>query len=154
MDIRHLRYFLAVAEELNFSRAAKRLHMSQPPLSKRISDLESEFGVQLFDRRSKRVVLTPAGQDLVPCARQAVASFDAATTCLIRVGFTPDTSVEVLSDLSTTLRGVGINFELVESTTAEQHALLLNGGLYIGVLFLPFSRKGLWSSPPFSRHSA
>lgn len=80
MEIRHLRYYLAVAEELNFVKAARDLHMSQPPLSRRIADMEKELGVRLFDRLSKRVTLTTAGQNLLPRARAVVESFDAANS--------------------------------------------------------------------------
>ena len=69
MEIRHLRYFVAVAEELNFRRAAERLHVSQPPLTKQIQALEALVGAQLFDRNKQRVVLTAAGQELLIHAR-------------------------------------------------------------------------------------
>lgn len=68
----HLRYFVAVAEELNFTAAARRLHMSTPPLSQRIKDLEHETGHRLFDRSTHHVRLTPAGAALLPIARDVL----------------------------------------------------------------------------------
>ncbi|QKV90619.1 LysR family transcriptional regulator [Streptomyces sp. NA02950] len=74
MDILHLRYFVAVAEELNFSRAARRLHMATSPLSQRIKDLERELGQVLFERTTHRVELTSAGTALLPMAREVLDS--------------------------------------------------------------------------------
>jgi DNA-binding transcriptional LysR family regulator len=78
IELRQLRYFIAVAEELHFGRAAERLHMSQSPLSRAIRDLERQLDVVLFVRTTRRVELTPAGGALLERARKAVTDVDAA----------------------------------------------------------------------------
>jgi DNA-binding transcriptional LysR family regulator len=97
MELRHLRYYIAVAEEQNISRAAVRLHLSQPPLSRQIKDLEDELGVNLLDRIGKSVRLTEAGRAFLIKARRIVCDADTAVQQLredfghaartIRLGF-------------------------------------------------------------------
>jgi DNA-binding transcriptional LysR family regulator len=86
VELRHLRYFIAVAEELNFSRAAERLHMAQPPLSAAIRQLERELGVDLFTRTTREVTLTEAGQAFLEGARRTLADADRAAEDAKRAG--------------------------------------------------------------------
>ena len=99
VDLRQLRYFVAVAEELHFGRAAERLQMSQSPLSRAIRELERELGVVLFVRTTRHVELTPAGTALLDRSRRALAEIDAAVDearraaksgeSTLTIGFTP-----------------------------------------------------------------
>ncbi|TWB87031.1 LysR substrate binding domain-containing protein [Bradyrhizobium macuxiense] len=86
MELRHLRYFVALGEELNFTRAAERLHIAQPPLSQQIRQLEDELGVTLLQRNSRPVRLTEAGELFLARARAVLASFESAVADTRRVG--------------------------------------------------------------------
>jgi LysR family transcriptional regulator, transcription activator of glutamate synthase operon len=79
MELRQLRYLVALADERHFTRAAARLHIAQPALSQQVKRLENEVGVALVDRTTRHVALTPAGELLVAGARRALAELDAAT---------------------------------------------------------------------------
>jgi DNA-binding transcriptional LysR family regulator len=89
VELRELRYFIAVAEELNFTRAAARLSMAQPPLSAAIGKLERKLGVRLLERTSRRVALTPAGAVLLEQGRVAIEGFGAALERARRTGAQP-----------------------------------------------------------------
>src|SRR5262245_58283462 len=106
MELRHLRYFVAVAEEQNVTRAAARLHVSQPPLSRQIRDLEDELGVALFEHGAKAVRLTEAGKVFLIEARAVLQRADEAVQLAkavasgqrgeIHVGYAPSLTVELL----------------------------------------------------------
>lgn len=160
MEIRHLRYFTAVAEELHFGRAARRLYMSRPPLSKRISDLEEELGVQLFIRTSRSVQLTPHGRRLLPLAKEILRTFDAAVEAMalpadvdqtLRIALSDVTPPEVLRVLQARFAAWQVNLDWTEAPTSDQHDGLLAGRIDLGVLSLPVSSQGLWVSPPLRK---
>jgi len=86
LELRHLRYFVAVAEELHFGRAAQRLHMAQPPLSQQIRKLEELVGTELFHRTSRSVVLTPAGRVFLDRGRRLLRQLHADVEEAARIG--------------------------------------------------------------------
>jgi len=147
MDLRHLRYFACVAEELHFGRAAQRLGMSQPPLSQQIRALEEELGVQLLERTSRRVRLTEAGRQFLPEARATLAQADLAARTArsahrgdvgrLRLGFS--TSVpfmpRVVDALSRFRQAYPqVSLELDELTRDEQLSRLEQGLLDVAIL--------------------
>jgi len=98
MELRHLRYFVAVGEEQHYGRAAERLHLAQPALSRQIQDLEEEIGVKLFDRLARGVKISAAGASFLDDARRILQQVNEATmraarlargqSGVLRVGFT------------------------------------------------------------------
>lgn len=102
MKLRHLRYFVAVAEELHFGHAATRLHISQPPLSTQISDLEKELGLKLFTRMGRSIELTAAGREYLAHARRVLTNVELAVQATKRVnrGEVGEVSVGFMSTLS------------------------------------------------------
>ena len=144
MELRHLRYFAAVARELNFSRAAEQLHIAQPPLSRQIRQLEEELGAQLFDRRARPLRLTPAGQFFHGQAVQMLWRLEEvrATTRRIAqgrrtwfgIGFVPSTLYGPLPEVIRRFRETEpeIDVGLSELTTLQQIEALKAGRIDVG----------------------
>lgn len=155
MELRHLRYFVAVAEELHFSRAAARLSMAQPPLSQQIQQLEAELGVRLFVRAPRRVALTHAGSVFLEAARdilerteraaEAARRADRGETGTLRVGFAGSAAFDVMPLAVRTYREryPGVEVLLREMNTLEQVEALLGEHLDVGILWMPVSGPGL-----------
>ena len=95
MDMRQLKYFVAIAEQENFSRAAQQLYVAQSALSRRMHDLEEELGVRLFDRHLRGATLTPEGRDLLDRARYMLRSFEQLRSDLTKPGESPSGPVGV-----------------------------------------------------------
>ncbi|KFF86994.1 LysR family transcriptional regulator [Serratia nematodiphila DZ0503SBS1] len=143
VELRHLRYFIAVAEEQNFSRAAERLHISQPPLSRQIQQLEASLGVRLFKRGSRPLVLTAAGRFLYGHALQFLAQSLELKTMTQRVGqverplslgFVASTLYDILPQLIRRFRTAHpeVGLSLHEMTTLEQTRALKEGKIDVG----------------------
>ena len=149
MELRHLRYFVAVAEELHVGRAAVRLHLAQPPLSRQIQQLEREIGVPLFIRSHRRVQLTAARQAFLAGARRTLAEADRAVHDAQRaqrgeigrlsLGFVGTATAEALPLLLQAFRRQYPHVELAlqSMTTQEQVAALQNKRIQIGLLRPP-----------------
>lgn len=146
MDLRQLRYFLAVAEELHFGRAAVRLHMSQPPLSVHVGRLERELGTPLFERSTRRVRLTPAGEHLrlraegllaeVEAVRAELRDFADGLSGALTAGFVSSASYTVLPAVVSAFRDRRPNVDLRLSplTSGEQLDRLRAGTLDVGIV--------------------
>src|SRR5579883_2650868 len=155
MELRQLESFVAVAEEAHFTRAAARLHVAQPALSQQIRAFERELGVELFERTSRSVRLTPAGSALLPLARRALAAADDARRAAVeqsvepagpvRLGVTPTTGAHLLP---TRLAAFARARPRVELLLREGGALALeeelaNGRIDLAVITLPPHHEGL-----------
>ena len=143
MELRHLRYFVAVAEEKNFTRAAERLHIAQPPLSRQIQQLEEELGVQLIEKGSRPLRLTEAGRFFHAHAQELLAKAADLKTMTQRVGkiertlsigFVASTLYGLLPEIVRRFReryqAVEISFH--EMTTMEQLQALKEGRIDVG----------------------
>lgn len=153
MELRHLRYFIAVAEELNFRRAAERLHISQPPLSVAIRDLEQRLGALLFDRTQKQIFLTDAGRLFLQHARQVMQQVGEAQSAVgrlargeggvARLGFTPSSKfVAFVPEAIHRFRRQypHVTLSLVEMESAAQMQAVAERTLDLGICRNPSGR--------------
>jgi DNA-binding transcriptional LysR family regulator len=155
MELRHLRYFVTVAEELHFGRAAARLHLSQPPLSMQIKALEEELGTRLLARTQRKVELTAAGAVFLKEARDILARVEQAATMARRaargetgelaVGFVTIADYNVLPTALSAFRArnPGIALSLREATTDVQLRDLAEERLDVGFVLSPVNDERL-----------
>lgn len=156
MELRHLRYFAAVAETCHFGKAAQRLHMAQPALSHTIRQLEDELGVALLSRTTRQVRLTPAGEFFLAEAQRVLAAVDdgvrgvrrigQGARGLVRIGFTGTAAFSHLPQLARAAKQRLPEVELevhADLLTAEQGEQLRGGALDIGLLRPPVSGDGI-----------
>jgi DNA-binding transcriptional LysR family regulator len=155
MEIRHLKYFLSVAEELNFGRAAEKMHISQPPLSRQIMDLEEELGAKLFERTSKGVELTPAGRylrheaarlvSMSELIKDRVATIGRESSHHIRIAFVGSVLYSFIPELVRFLRNEmpSLSLELKELPSAEQAKALAAGKIDVGFVRSWLSEAGV-----------
>lgn len=161
MEIRHLIYFKTVAEELHFGRAAERLFMSQPPLSRQIKDLEDELGVILFFRTNKRVELTEAGKYFLEEVVEILQNLEHSKTITkqihnnisgeFKLGYVSSTPKKMLA---TVLKHIQQKFpylrvSLFESSTHKQKLALENGKLDLGIMRSPIYSSELLTTSLF-----
>jgi DNA-binding transcriptional LysR family regulator len=151
VDSRQLRYFVAVARERNFTRAAEKLHIAQPPLSRAIQQLEDEVGVALIDRASRPLSLTDAGRLLFEQAVQVLdrmeemqamaARLRQADRKLLGIGFVASTLYGYLPEVIRRYRAARpqVELSLLEMTTIEQIAALKEGRIDVGFGRIPFN---------------
>jgi DNA-binding transcriptional LysR family regulator len=149
VELRQLRYFVAVAEELHFRRAAARLHISQPPLSQQIRALEQELGCRLLARTRRRVELTPAGTAFLRDARAMLAELDVAASTaraidagqagVLRINFVGSALLSIVPGTVQRFRRSrpGVEVEVRERSTAEQLRALGSGVVDVALVRPP-----------------
>ncbi|MGB9739393.1 LysR family transcriptional regulator [Chloroflexus sp.] len=159
MELRHLRYFEAVARHSHVTRAAAELHIAQPALSKQISQLEQELGITLFDRVGRSLRLTEAGEALLPYARAVLAQVEEARAAMaervglkagrVAIGAPPTVGAHLLPPLLTAFhqRYPGITLRLHEAGIQSLLDLLESGLTDLAVVALPVSDEALTVTP-------
>jgi DNA-binding transcriptional LysR family regulator len=154
MELRHVRYFLAVAESLNFSKAAQQLHIAQPPLSRQIRQLEDELGVELFIRNKHRVQLTKAGHAFLDEGRKLVVQAGHATEAarhaqkgesgIVRIGIASGLGGVVAKAVAENCkRSPAINIECKDIFSSLQNENLEKGEIDVGFLRPPVDQVKL-----------
>jgi DNA-binding transcriptional LysR family regulator len=155
IGLHHLRYFLAVAEEGHVTRAAARLHLSQPSLSAQIRYLEEQVGVALFERSPRGMILTPAGEAFAAQARASLAAASSAiedarqaavgTTGKLKIGFIVGTQIELTSRILQTFRErfPNVALEFAEHSFADPSAGLNTGDVDLAFVMPPIQHDGL-----------
>lgn len=156
-ELRLIRYFVAVAEEGNFTRAAERLHMAQPPLSAAVRQLEQQLGVALLDRSSRQVRLTAAGEKMLARGRELLAQADSVVrdvqaverspSGLLRCGLSPAARFELAPELLERWSSAapGVMLHTSEGTTGALLRDVRQGRLELAVVFCPSDLDGLAS---------
>ncbi|MDG2025929.1 MAG: LysR family transcriptional regulator [Acidimicrobiales bacterium] len=159
MHLDRLRYFVTVAEERHFGRAADRLHMSQPPLSQQIKLLEADIGVQLFDRCVRPIALTPAAIAILPDALRLLADSErldrrmndiaVGQGGLLRIGFVGSASYETMPAFLRRFqaRWTKVDVTLASMTSDQQCDALAGGTIDLGIARTPGHRSGIRASP-------
>ncbi|MDA9489916.1 LysR family transcriptional regulator [Bradyrhizobium sp. CCBAU 11361] len=152
MELRHLRYFVAIAELESFTRASRQLYIAQPPLSIQVKQLEDEVGVALLDRYRRGVRLTAAGQIFLKEAKEILAHAeraklaarrsDASVTPSLGIGFVPSSGYLVLPRLIKNLRAAieNLQLEVTEMSTAEQVSGIEAGHIQFGLARTPIPK--------------
>ncbi len=157
MELRHLRYFVAVAEEGNISKAAQRIHLTQPALSRQIKSLEDEIGLCLLERKANSVQLTEPGQTLLREAREVLARADQALERVrasaaaphLRIGYAPSLTLGILPSAIERFTQIHprVRVELSDLSSTGMLDGLNNGTLDLIVTAVPESSKGVnWTS--------
>lgn len=164
MELRHLKYFVTIAKTLNFSEASRRLYITQGTLSQQIQQLEGEIGAQLFDRTKHSVVLTEAGEELLPLAIQTIEDSEVcsnrmrdlkgALTGTLRVGTTPSFSSLLTETVKRFVKEhPGVTLKIQSETALELIEMLRNKELDLALAFKPVMAYDELETEPLFRNS-
>lgn len=153
MEIKQLKYFLTIANEKNITKAAKKLHISQPPLSHQLKMLEEEIGVQLFKRTTRKLEITEVGEflknrsieiiELLDNAVKEIKDLNKELQGVLKIGFVASSSAALLPSVIPNFSqdNPGVKFELKEGSTYKILDLLIHGTIEIGIIRTPFNSE-------------